>query len=379
MNCLPTYRLQRSIAVALALCVVAPVASWAQAPNQFFFPPRTPSASADMIRAQAAMVRAQAQAAVDYQEARKIAAEAYSQELDNALKEVEIYFERRAARDANVLKNHLDEADKRKEKALRRIVDHPELTGEGMSNGKSLNTLKDALRPTVLSYQYLQGDDPKIEQLIAQFDLPLDVKTKIRLRFMNVRGESGVFSAGSGRLNTFDWWPYLLRDEKFKASRDEIQRLLVQVQENASGETAIDNASIEALEQASLALADEFLKAYDPKEMAKSGIDKFRMYRAAEMHLQSMMLAIRRLKNVGKANGALNITRYDPNTDGRNLATLLAYMARNGVEFAPPEPGDEDAYHTLFEMAKNLYVVASSEEDALDPVMTPPGGVPQTP
>lgn len=333
--------------------------------RDFYFYERAPYAASALIYAQADMIRAQADAAVDYQVARSIAADAYSKELDNALKTVEIYFERRAARDAHVLKNHLDEADKRKEKALRRIVDHPELTGEGMSNGRSLNTLKDALRPTILSFQYLKGDDPEIEKLIAQYDLPLDMKAKIRLRYTNVRGESGVFSADTGRLNSFDWWPYLLRDDKFKSSREEIQKLLVEIQQSSAAQTQIDNQSIEALEKASLNLAGEFLRTYDRTEMAKAGIDKFRLYRASEMHMQSMMLAIKRLKNVGEADGALNMGSYNPDIDGKNLATMLAYMTRHGVEFAPPKPGDEDAYHLLFEMSKNLYVAASSDEDSL--------------
>ncbi|EAQ80640.1 hypothetical protein [Blastopirellula marina] len=355
----------RSIGLTI-LCAISLVAIPTLCRGQdFYIYERAPYASAALIYAQSDMIRAQAAASVDYQIARSIAAEAYSKELDNALKTVEIYFQRRAERDAHVLKNHLDEADKRKEKALRRIVDHPELTGEGMSNGRSLNTLKEALRSTVLSFQYLQGDDPEIENLIAQFDLPLEMKSKIRLRFTNVRGETGVFAADTGRLNSFDWWPYLLRDDKFQSSREEIQALLIDIQQNASTRTEIDNRSIEALEKASLNLAGQFLKTYDRTAMAKAGIDKFRLYRASEMHLQSMMLAIQRLKNVGEADGALNMGTYNPNVDGKNLATLLAYMVRHGVEFAPPKPGDEDAYHQLFEMSKNLYVAASSEEDSL--------------
>ncbi|MCC9606117.1 hypothetical protein LOC68_19495 [Blastopirellula sp. JC732] len=360
---MPSNQPLRWIALAITFAGAMPVLAWAQNAPMYNFYERSPYESVGLIEAQAQMIRAQAAAAVDYQIAREIAADAYDKELDNALKTVEIYFKRRAERDAHVLKNHLDEADKRRDKALRRIENNPELTGEGMSNGRALNTLKEALRESVLSFQYLEGDDPEVERLIAQFDLSLDIKSKIRLRLTNVRGETPIFSADSGRANTFDWWPFILRDEKFQPAREEIQRQLSEVQRASQLRTEIDNKTIEELENACLNLANQFLETYNRTDMAKEGIDKFRMYRAAETHLQSMMLAVQRLKNVGQADGALNIGAYDPNVDGKNLASLLAYMTRNGVEFAPPKPGDEAAYHKLFEMAKSLYVVSSRDDE----------------
>jgi len=343
----------------LVIAVIAPTIAQAQVvvarPNYY---QRSPYWSVGMIYAQADMIRAQGEAAVDYQTARQIAADAYDKELDNSLKAVEIYFQRRAVRDAEVLKVHLDEADKRKEKALRRLQDHPELTGAGLINGNALNTLKEALRPSVLSFNYL-NDDPDVESLIARFQLTPELLKKINLRLTNVSGDSGTFSADTGQLSTFQWWPYLLRDEKFKVERDQIDDKLQAIRTMASNQTEIEPTAIKELVNAILSLANKFLREVDGQEMAQKGVSDYLVYRESEMHLQSLTHAIQRVKHVGRADGALVVNGYNPNVDGKNLASLLTFMVRNGVEFAPPEPGIEGAYHQLFEMSKGLYIATT--------------------
>ncbi|GAA4438543.1 MULTISPECIES: hypothetical protein [Bremerella] len=326
-----------------------------------YFYSRSPHMEVGLLFGQAEMIRAQGEAAVDYQTARTIAAEAYDKELDNALKAVEIYFERRALRDAKVLKNHLDEADSRKAKALRRLVDHPDLTGEGQVNGAALNTLKEALRSSVLSFDYL-NDDVQVADLMARFRLTPDDLAKINLRLANVRGESGTFRADSGKLGTFQWWPQLLQGEAFKEDRAKIEQNLEEIRQAASKQTDIDPVLIDKLESSILQLANKFLQEVDGQEMARKGVSEYYTYRESEQHLQSLSQAVRRLKRVGKAEGALVMNGYNPSIDGQNLTALLSYMVRNGVEFAPPEPGNENTYQKLFEMAKSLYVATSAAD-----------------
>jgi len=321
--------------------------------------PYSPFWSVGMIFSQNDRIRAQAEAAVDYQTARQIAAEAYSQELDNELKRVEIYFEKRARRDAEVLKNHLDEADKRKAAALRRLVDHPELTGEGLVNGKALNTLKEALRSSVLSFDYL-NDDPDVDALIAQFQLTPEMLSAINLQMTNVRGESGVFGADTGQLRSFQWWPHLLRSEQFKLEREAIDMQLAKIRQLASNQSNIPTEEIDELEQMVLGMGDMFLSEVDGQAMARESVAQYFVYRESEQHLQSLLHAVQRLKDVGRQDGALIVNGYNPAVDGKNLATLLAFMVRNGVEFAPAEKGEENVYHELFEMAKSLYVATSN-------------------
>lgn len=322
---------------------------------------RSPHMEVGLVFGQAELIRAQGEAAVDYQTARQIAAEAYDKELDNALKAVEIYFDRRALRDAKVLKNHLDEADSQKAKALRRIVDHPDLTGEGVTNGAALNTMKEALRSSVLSFDYL-NDDIDVAELMARFQLTPQDLSNINLKLTNVRGETGTFRADTGKLGSFQWWPHLLQDEKFKEDRQAIEANLEEVRQAASRQTEIDPKLIDKLENSILALANKFLQEVDGQAMARKGVAEYYIYRESEQHLQSLSHAVRRLKRVGKADGALVMNGYNPSVDGKNLTSLLSYMVRNGVEFAPPEPGNENTYQKLFEMSKSLYVATSAAD-----------------
>lgn len=322
---------------------------------------RSPHMEVGLVFGQAELIRAQGEAAVDYQTARQIAAEAYDKELDNALKAVEIYFDRRALRDAKVLKNHLDEADSQKAKALRRIVDHPDLTGEGVTNGAALNTMKEALRSSVLSFDYL-NDDIDVAELMARFQLTPQDLSNINLKLTNVRGETGTFRADTGKLGSFQWWPHLLQDEKFKEDRQAIESNLEEVRQAASRQTEIDPKLIDKLENSILALANKFLQEVDGQAMARKGVAEYYIYRESEQHLQSLSHAVRRLKRVGKADGALVMNGYNPSVDGKNLTSLLSYMVRNGVEFAPPEPGNENTYQKLFEMSKSLYVATSAAD-----------------
>ncbi|PQO38094.1 hypothetical protein [Blastopirellula marina] len=324
----------------------------------------SPHMEVGLVFGQAELIRAQGEAAVDYQTARAIAADAYDQELDNALKTVDIYFKRRELRDAKVLKDHLDEADKKKVRALRRLVDHPELTGEGLTNGRALNTMKEALRSSVLSFAYL-NDDYEVADLMSRLQLTPEDLARINLKLTNVRGETGTFRADTGQLSTFQWWPQLLRDERFQEEREAIEANLAAIRQATSQQTEIDPALTAKLESSILALANKFLGEVDGQAMARKGVQDYYIYRESEVHLQSLSHAARRLKQVGKADGALIMNSYNPSVDGKNLTSLLSYMVRNGVEFAPPEPGNESTYNKLFEMAKSLYVSTSGEDGSL--------------
>ncbi|MGY8770825.1 MAG: hypothetical protein ACKVH8_20635 [Pirellulales bacterium] len=312
------------------------------------------------VYAQAALIRSQGEAAVDYQTARNLAAEAFDKELDNALKTVKIYFERRAVRDAEVLKNHLDEADKQKEAELRRIVDHPDLSGEAEVNGKALNSLKKSLSNSILSFSYIEGDYPGIDQLISQFDLTTNDLSKIQLRLRNTGGNSPIFSADTGQIQSLTWWAFLLRDQKFFNYRTDLNQQMTAIIKHAQSNGDIPNTMLDTLHNTVLEFSQKFLEPYTYRTIFDPAV--FRQKNAAELHLRGLDRMVQRMKEAGKSDGTLVINDYSPTVDGKNLTSLLAYMVRNGVEFAPPEPGDESVYQKLFEMNKTLYVVAADFE-----------------
>jgi len=52
---------------------------------------------------------------------------------------------------------------------------------------------------------------------------------------------------------------------------------------------------------------------------------------------------------------------------GKSLVELLQHMSRNGLEFAPPEAGDEGTYNRLFLGLRNVYLNLMPDASAAAP------------
>ena len=51
---------------------------------------------------------------------------------------------------------------------------------------------------------------------------------------------------------------------------------------------------------------------------------------------------------------------------GDSVVGLVEHMYQNGLEFAPPEPGGEGTYKTLFQNLRSLYMKIGPNRAAVD-------------
>jgi len=54
-----------------------------------------------------------------------------------------------------------------------------------------------------------------------------------------------------------------------------------------------------------------------------------------------------------------NAKVFKPETDGKDIPSLIHWMLQNGVTFAASTSGDESHYHQLFGKMSNLYAVVA--------------------
>ena len=95
--------------------------------------------------------------------------------------------------------------------------------------------------------------------------------------------------------------------------------------------------------------------------------------REAERFLQSLDLEIARLQRTGDAAAFDRSLRFDPSREGSHLPALVAWMARNGLEFAPPQPGEESAYFETFGLLRDFYLAYDDNDEGIKPKEKKPG------
>ncbi|MFK8114940.1 MAG: hypothetical protein AB8B91_22245, partial [Rubripirellula sp.] len=83
--------------------------------------------------------------------------------------------------------------------------------------------------------------------------------------------------------------------------------------------------------------------------------------------LQELDREIFQLEKSGDIRPLRGRSGYDPKTDGDHTVSLLCFMNRSGVEFAPAKPGSEFAYHHLFVLMRGLYLTVAEEDESLQP------------
>jgi hypothetical protein len=323
-------------------------------------------AIAGRVVAQAELLRASGDAAVDYARAREIHADAVSKEIDNWVDFVKAYWERKSIWEAEMLKRrgtHLGNQKRRNSKTWDRLRNHPEFNRPGIVSGRMLNFLLDRLSGTVLVYGFIKNDvDPAFPELA----LSAHVLQGLNLREVGVGGEHLVFKADGTTALQVDWWPFALRGEEFTKLRDAFERERRSASREATATGGFSLESLERLDKAFQALAGEFKRRFT-KERRLHDPRSFRQFRSADLFLKSLGAEIARLQTTGDADALIGRSGYDPAEHGKTLMSLLTYMARNGVEFAPATPGDEYAYHSVFAMMRDLYVTVADKDSSIRP------------
>ncbi|TWU05093.1 hypothetical protein [Stieleria varia] len=323
------------------------------------------------IYAQADLIRAQGDAAVDFAHARNLHADAYSKELDNWKKELRIYWERKTLAEQKKLEldqvrqiarmKYLNDQKWQNSRLWDRLKNHSELSGPNIRNGSALNFMLARIAASSLPYQF----DPKTsrysEEALRQLDLNDDLLSHITLAQGPFK-----FSASQTVDGTISLWPYILRWEDFETTRSafEAARLAVVKESEASGQASVE--SIQRMEASLMKLTNEFHSSQKVRQWVKQR-NRFTHFYSGDRFLQELDREILQLEKSGDIRPLSGQSGYDPKIDADHVVGLLCFMNRNGVEFAPAKPGSEFAYHNLFVLMRGLYLTVAEDDESLQP------------
>lgn len=86
----------------------------------------------------------------------------------------------------------------------------------------------------------------------------------------------------------------------------------------------------------------------------------FKDYWVAKGFTKSLLAAANRAIDVNDPSVFSDGLRFQ----GDSLFALVEHMHRNGLQFAPPEPGGEGIYRTVFTNLRHMYVALAREQPA---------------
>lgn len=296
--------------------------------------------------------------------ARKVNAEAFALEIENAIRYVEAYFERRRLnKEARAPdRNYLLREKKRKEVIETRIKTQFQDVLEEADLSDKLNWLLTELSGPATAYRYLSEVDRKT---IAEFDQPLPpgYQDLVWVTDGGRKGRALVFPLGKGEVLQLDWPPGL-RDIDSEAMRDARGRFEAAKQRALSEvrgkEGKLSDATARELVESLNGLLVALEAAY-PRE-TRSDPQTFLTYNDAKYYLKSLVAQVNRLLTtndplVFDPQGALVFR-------GKTVLDLLQHMYQTGLRFAPPRPGGERVYENLMQNLRNLYINLGEVGDA---------------
>ncbi len=316
-------------------------------------------AISNRIRAQAELVRSIGENAVAHAEARKIRAEAFREEIANSVAYARAYWDRKEIYEAERMKRYTDPLTRaRIHQSLtwERLKNHPELNDAAITNGKALNYLLDRLSGGILATNYSPGSIDSA--LLAKLTLSSDVLSGLRVREDLPGGKGRVFQVNSGESMDISRWPYALLDHRFSRQREKFEAARETALTEARTNSSISNDTMKNLLQAHDRLDSAFYEVYTREQRTLEGGKYFGQFLTAKRFLQSLAGEITRLQEL---QGKSGLDR-GANFDGNDLIALVTHMSRNGLEFAPTRDGDEHAYHTTFQIMRDLYLTMADDD-----------------
>jgi hypothetical protein len=241
------------------------------------------------------------------------------------------------------------------------LKNHPELSETKIRNGSALNFMLARLAASSLPYQFDPRSTRYGDEALGQLDLNSEL-----LNHLTLRQGPFKFNADKTVDGTISLWPYLLRWEDFNEPRSAFEeaRAAVVKESEASGEASVE--SIRRIEGALLKLSNAFHGSAKVAEWVKQR-NRYTHFYAGDRFLQELDREILQLERTGDIRPLSGQSGYDPKTDGDHVVSLLCFMNRNGVEFAPATPGSEFAYHNLFVLMRGLYLTVAEEDESLQP------------
>ncbi len=313
----------------------------------------------------AELVRAKGEAAVSYAAARNLHAEAYHKELDNYVQEVRAYWTRRAIGQEQLLKLKYDpiKAEKRRNSKQWELLQlHPGISRADVVNGKVLNWLLVRMSDNLLDYSFSPSYVSGADQNNPDLRLSREVLHHLRLKQKRVGPNEMAFHADEGIPLSLDWWPWVLRSGKFEPSRNAILGQREELQRAAMNGHPTERSLVE-LEKTVVAMKERLRATWSVQRVPSEWL----RYKEAYNFVDSRYNEIRAMQDLGDPQMFDGNFGYNSNREGDDLISLLRFMWRKGLEFAPATPGDEPVYQEIFGMMRGLYKkVADTDPDIQD-------------
>ncbi len=323
------------------------------------------------VYAQAELIRSQGDAAVSFAHARNLHAEAYSKELDNWMKELRVYWDRKTVAEQKKLEldhvrqiskmRYLNDQKWQNSRFWDRLKNHPELSEVRIQNGDALNFMLARLAASSLPYQFDEATSRYGREALDQLDLSDQLLKHVTL-------EQGplTFSAGQAVSDSISLWPYILRWDEFTSSRSAFEEARAAAVRDSEDGGQVSVGNIQRLQATLVRLTKEFHGSPNVASWVKQH-HRYSQFYSADRFLQGLDREIVQLEKTGNIRPFGGQGGYDPATDGDHLVSLLSFMNRNGVQFARAKPGSEFAYHNLFVLMRGLYLTVAEEDESLQP------------
>ncbi|HUY36212.1 MAG TPA: hypothetical protein VMV69_25975 [Pirellulales bacterium] len=274
-----------------------------------------------------------------------------TEKMPKSLLWVSTYFERKELNRAYRLKTNppfLDKEEHRQQQTKRRIEKNTDLLLKGDVTDE-LNWLLRELAGLSSAYQLLPGPDSLADSSV---DRKLESGDAHHLRLTDGGrrgGELLVFRADTADVQDTHW-PRALRRKEFDDVRGRFERARDRAVRRIRAEGSPGREAEEDLMKATDQLCDAFNETYQPKQQANS-YREFSVYSASKLFLQSLAASVYRLIETNDARAFDGSYRFE----GDSAVDLLHHLTRYGLQFAPPEPGDEGTYRKTFFALRAVY------------------------
>jgi hypothetical protein len=319
------------------------------------------------IQAEASYMKAYGRMNESLATARKVNAEAVALEIQNSIDDVKAYFERRRINREEVAQldpNYLERETKRQAVLKRRV----ETQYQDILRGdvtRPLNWLLRELSGPAVAYQYLPGSQTLVH---SQLDPKFSPRDLHQIRLTDGGGKASHFTlrADDGKVLQ-DKWPLALRGNEFAEVRTNYEKVrddvMKEVQDTGKTTPESEAKLMQSVNTLFVALEDAY-----PKEVRQDP-EKYTTYSTAKRFLQATLASCNRALSTNDPYILGGGLRFQ----GDSVVGLIQHMYQNGLEFAPPEPGGEGVYKTLFESLRTLYTSIGSDKSP-DEVLRRVGG-----
>jgi hypothetical protein len=313
-----------------------------------------------LIEAEADYLQAYGQMHESLAVARKIHAEAYSLELDNWVKYVKCYWERRRLYEAEYRRLHPLEWDVEKERQARmtQLVNEQYQRVLRGDTTRVCNWILRELANSVVSYQCVSGRSPNQPETDCQL---MDQDLRFILLTDGGRGGKPLVFAANEKSPLLPPWPFLLLAPDFDKAREHYEQVQKAVVEEIKTTHKFSHENhtdlIAAIEKLYAALEVAY-----PKENREGKTKVYADYRVAKQAVDMLAANVHRAATLNDASVIDGQLCFK----GNSLFALVQHMYKNGLEFAPRKPGTggELTYQKLFTGLRQIYVRIGPDDRA---------------